>query len=396
MARQKVIKRVYKEGRERTVSSARRPRAAVARKPTERPKLAQVSKLETEKRITLVDDYQLPPHYDTTRLVLMAKDPYWIYAYWEIAPASIANLKNKIGYEAEQARITLRMYDITFIEFNGKNANSYFDIEVGPYTNSWYINLWSDNVSFCADIGVKTASGEFYTLARSNYIQTPRASYSPRTEQIWMRVSDKTQEPAYIESRVKPTKIQYPSAPQQYYPSKKKKIYLTEEDLRNYYAKLTPLLRDIISARLARLYGRRPYVLEGESDEERKAVYSRLPKYSFLKKIILGSSESLLLPGASEQLLQQAGASEFMQEKMLDRKFFFEIGTELIVYGRTEPDAEVWLKDKKIPLRADGTFTLRFALPEDGKIPLEFKAISKDKKQQRNITTVIERKTNKD
>ena len=74
--------------------------------------------------------------------------------------------------------------------------------------------------------------------------------------------------------------------------------------------------------------------------------------------------------------------------------FYFEIGTELIVYGRTEPDAEVWLENKKIHLRQDGTFSLRFALA-DGVIPLGFQAISNSKKHVRRIITKVERSKTK-
>jgi len=105
---------------------------------------------------------------------------------------------------------------------------------------------------------------------------------------------------------------------------------------------------------------------------------------------LLGASEEMvLLGGASEQLLAQKkeGASE---RKAKQRKFFFEIGTELIVYGRTEPDAEVWLGDKKVALREDGTFTLRFALP-DGEIPLAFIAKSSNKTDKRRITSSVKR-----
>jgi hypothetical protein len=44
-----------------------------------------------------------------------------------------------------------------------------------------------------------------------------------------------------------------------------------------------------------------------------------------------------------------------------------------------------------IPLREDGTFTLRMALPTDTNIPLDFKALSYTKQQQRTITTAANR-----
>jgi len=92
--------------------------------------------------------------------------------------------------------------------------------------------------------------------------------------------------------------------------------------------------------------------------------------------------------GASEQLLgAPAGASE---ERLMNRKFFFEIWTELLVYGRTEADAKVLLNEKDVKLNPDGTFSLRYALP-DGEVPLKFIAKSSDGVEERHIYTRVER-----
>jgi hypothetical protein len=75
-----------------------------------------------------------------------------------------------------------------------------------------------------------------------------------------------------------------------------------------------------------------------------------------------------------------------------ERKFWLVVNTELIVYGATEPDAKVTVQGKAIKLRQDGTFTLRFALP-DGKQVIPVKAVSKDGMDSRQITPQVTRKT---
>ena len=92
--------------------------------------------------------------------------------------------------------------------------------------------------------------------------------------------------------------------------------------------------------------------------------------------------------GASEHhLTAPPGASEGRLNK---RKFLFELSTELLVYGRTEPDAAVWLNGKKITLNPDGSFTLRYSLV-DGEIPFRFIAQSFDQMEQRHIYTGVQR-----
>jgi hypothetical protein len=79
-------------------------------------------------------------------------------------------------------------------------------------------------------------------------------------------------------------------------------------------------------------------------------------------------------------------------KKQAPRKFWLEVGCELIVYGATEPDASVTVQGKPINLRRDGTFTLRFALP-DGKQIIPVKAVSSDNIEERCITPIVVRET---
>ena len=75
-----------------------------------------------------------------------------------------------------------------------------------------------------------------------------------------------------------------------------------------------------------------------------------------------------------------------------ERKFWLVVDCELIVYGATEPDALVTVQNREIKLRPDGTFTLRYALP-DGKQVIPVKAASSDKIEERTITPIVSRET---
>ncbi len=48
----------------------------------------------------------------------------------------------------------------------------------------------------------------------------------------------------------------------------------------------------------------------------------------------------------------------------LPKKFWFNINAELVLYGATEPDAQVAIAGQPIRLRPDGAFSYRFALPD--------------------------------
>jgi hypothetical protein len=74
------------------------------------------------------------------------------------------------------------------------------------------------------------------------------------------------------------------------------------------------------------------------------------------------------------------------------RKFWFQIDAELIVYGATEPNARVTLQGEPVKLRPDGTFTMRFSLPDSRQI-IPAVAASGDGVEERTIVLAVERNT---
>ncbi len=74
------------------------------------------------------------------------------------------------------------------------------------------------------------------------------------------------------------------------------------------------------------------------------------------------------------------------------RKFWFQLDAELIVYGATEPTARVTLQGEPVKLRPDGTFTMRFSLPDARQI-LPAVAVSPDGVEERTIVLAVERNT---
>lgn len=137
-----------------------------------------------------------PPHpelsdkYDQDMLILQVRDPWWIYAYWELKQATIGRFKNKLKDEFAKATWVLRVYDVSNIIFNGKNAHRYFDICINQHTNNWYIDTAGPGRSWCVDIGLRLPNGNFITMLRSNTVQTPLDGPSWITDEEWMIQED--------------------------------------------------------------------------------------------------------------------------------------------------------------------------------------------------------------
>lgn len=129
-----------------------------------------------------------PCNYGNDRLVLMVKDPNWLYAYWEISPAKKEDFCKQYGSLAWlSAPLLLRVFDITGIDFNGENACSYLDIQIMEETGNWYINIGQPNRNFILDLGKRLPDGRFITLLRSNMVMTPRSCMSDQMDdEEWM------------------------------------------------------------------------------------------------------------------------------------------------------------------------------------------------------------------
>jgi len=261
-------------------------------------------------------DFRFPPGYGDNRIVILVRDPWWIFSYWEIRRDKEEEVVRRIESAGDRkGRSVLRVYDVTDINFNGRNAHSYFDIDLSGLANSWYINVGKPERAWIVDIGIVTEKGDFYVLARSTMIKTPRFGMSDQLDAEWMMPEDE-------------------------------------------YWKMFSLSGG--------------FGLGKGSKEVREQVKRQLEAQL---------SSGVLSSGASVFRKQQAG-----------RKFWLVVNCELIVYGATEPDAKVTMQGRPLKLRPDGTFSVRFALP-DGKQVIPVEATSSDGIDKRRITPIVTRKT---
>ena len=259
--------------------------------------------------------FNFPQGYGDQKIVILARDPWWIFAYWEIRRDREEETLGKIKSAGDSAvKTILRVYDVTNVNFDGKNAHSHFDIELNSLASSWYINVGSPEKCWVVDIGIVTKNGNFYLLARSNMIKTPRYGMSDKLDAEWM---------------------------------------MPEDD----YWKMFGLSGG--------------FGVGKGSLEVREMVKKRLEEQITSAQISSGAS---------------------FYRKMQERKFWMVVNTELIVYGATEPDAKLTVQGKEIKLKPDGTFTLRFALP-DGEQVIPVEATSSDGIDRRKITPIVTRKT---
>ncbi|MBI3856029.1 MAG: DUF4912 domain-containing protein [Planctomycetes bacterium] len=121
----------------------------------------------------------IPWGYGDVRIVGMARDPHWACVYWEISDESIQAAQLKL--KDPHAGLSLRVYDTTHREFNGLNAHSHWDLGIDRGTTVYHFKVGRPGATIHVDVGVRTWSGDFKPIARSNAIEMPRDSMSPDT-----------------------------------------------------------------------------------------------------------------------------------------------------------------------------------------------------------------------
>ncbi|MBN1794988.1 MAG: DUF4912 domain-containing protein [Candidatus Omnitrophica bacterium] len=259
---------------------------------------------------------EIPAGYGDNRIVALVRDPWWLYAYWEITQTRYNEIAAAIRAKGDEvSHSLLRIYDITGITFDGGNANSFFDITLSGMANNWYIHVGQPNRSWVIEIGLLSTSGEFYCLARSNAVATPRFGPSDVVDEQWLSLDD------------------------------------------DYW----------------QLFGIAGGFGIGKTSLEMKELFEQ----RFQEEISSGAISSLFSPAMAQ---------------LKERGFWLVADCELIVYGATDPQAKVTVQGSPIALREDGTFTLRFALP-DGRQNIPIDAVSPDEIETRNITFVVSRAT---
>src|SRR5207302_10927242 len=90
-----------------------------------------------------------------------------------------------LGQEWHGATPIRRVLDVTSHETTSTSEATVRDIEIHGGCNNWYIDVSHPPRSYRVDIGYLSRSGQFYVLARSNVVTTPRAGISDLIDENW-------------------------------------------------------------------------------------------------------------------------------------------------------------------------------------------------------------------
>lgn len=127
------------------------------------------------------------PHQD--RIVLMVRDSYWLQASWEITRSSVERAQSALSERWHTAVPMLRL--LTVSDVNSNCAESVErDIPIHGGVDNWYIDVDDPPSRYRVVIGYLSDTGEFYTVCRSNVVETPRPGECERLDEHWRDIAE--------------------------------------------------------------------------------------------------------------------------------------------------------------------------------------------------------------
>ncbi len=136
-------------------------------------KLIDHNDSQTTKDTNSSDNTTLP-EYIPLKGELKAKlvTPRKIALFWEVSKIPKKIVELFFNQKVEELVTVVRIYDVTDLLFNGKNAHHFNEITVPYNSGHWFIKGLAENRSYIAELGIYFSGTEFFPLYRSNSIQT--------------------------------------------------------------------------------------------------------------------------------------------------------------------------------------------------------------------------------
>ncbi len=269
-------------------------------------------------------------------------DPRRVFACWAFDPSLLEELRSEWG--APQARLVLRLRDVTLIEFDERRSFGGLSVELAEPSGRCYVDVFPGR-TYRAELGLR-ADEEFRATMPPLFVETPSETLSLVDREELVGVIGQAEE--RWEGRVSPAPV-------------------AVEGIR----KRMPMgMFDDDRTRRAAPKGVEAHVRGGYLPVGRAASESASESAS---EAATGSPSSFDLAALGcpssfdlglQSLVERAPSSELRIDAPLDEETSarLEVHADLVVYGRARPGTKLVIEGVEVPVREDGTFDLRLAL----------------------------------
>jgi hypothetical protein len=332
--------------------------------------VAQADRIQVETFGALPETY----HHDS--LFLTARDPRWLFSYWDLNWSRVPAHEMRDGRQAYYLRITRLSGEIETL------------VEIHPGARNWYVPVRDGGTVYVAELGYFDRRSAWHGLVRSGEAKTPADALAPECDgEAFASVPqgltfEKLQELVQQHMAEGETLLEAIAR-------------ITGEGRIQVRAGSVPTWSAEQKRLLAMLLGESLINVVGLGSEEidrllRKALQEKLHSEAAsglsakLAAAFGPSTSSLFSPLGASWSAQPFGARE--------RGFYMHLNAEVIFYGGTQPDATVKVNGETIKLQPDGSFRYHFTLP-DGDFEIPIVAVSADGQEERSGTLSFQRQT---
>jgi hypothetical protein len=184
--KESVMLRSSQADRESDEALAIRAERARAASRAAKPSAAQKQLAEMQRQRARMQDLSTAtPTAGADRLLLLVRDPYWLQVTWEITPSSVTRARTALGQHWHGAQPVVRIGKLG----DDGAVGGVRQVKVHGGVNHWYVDVADPPARFRAEIGYVDLSGGFYSIARSNEVQTPEAGMGEVGEHAWSDVA---------------------------------------------------------------------------------------------------------------------------------------------------------------------------------------------------------------
>ncbi len=303
---------------------------------------------------------ELPEAYGTRQLFLAARDPHWLYARWDLT----RDQQKTYNALSVDKHLVLRIF------IDAIKGEPMGTVHVHPESTHWFVHVNQAGTKYLAEIGYFLASGKWIAISQSAATITPPDTMSEDTSAIFatipvevpfMQLLDfaraAVRENVPFTEIVQQLRVQGHDAP------------------KSATSKWTPAQERALASIIS-------------MDRVRRVWMGSLEITELIRRQMLGEMSSMAAAELSRPtspigaISSISSVSSPFGGREQRKGFWFMVNAELIIYGATEPDAQVTIGGRVIKLRPDGSFSYRFSLP-DGQYELPAVAIAYDKSDSR-------------
>ena len=307
---------------------------------------------------------ELPDTYGTGRLFLAARDPHWLFAYWDFSHQQMADFRR----QAADGQVVLRV-------FEKNHATPVAELTLSHDARNWYLPVTKAATTYSAELGFWRHNGSFNVISRSREATTSPDALSTDTTARFATIPVdvkfdellKIVRQHFADGELLADGLQRLQANGFQFP------FHVDVELGPWTTEQAAQVEQILSG-----------------DVLRRVQVGSVELTEWLRRRLQGETSSGMFsgfsPGGSSS---PSGASWSGQPQ---HGFWFAVNAELIIYGATEPTAQVTVDGKPIALRSDGTFSFHWTFP-DGKYRLPVVAASGKTGETRAVELQFERKT---